>query len=151
VAEPGSARIFGEKGGPYWGSLPHVELTLSNVKRESKKGNWLLEWVARKIGFMERRQQRQAPSLEETAREFSQAAHYSCFAFLCYSFEYLHAYFRQNPFCGCLCLPLHLCLCCCSCFVFNCLGWTYVHPEEEEEEEFKDEEETEQQEPLLTP
>ena len=150
VAEPGAERVFGDKGGPYMGSLPHLELTLSQVKKEGQKSNWLLEWVARKVSFLERRQQRQAPSLEETAREFSNAAHLSCCAFLCYAFEFLHAYLRSNPLLGCLFLPCHVCLCCCCCFIFNCLG--YKHEAAEEEEEYAEEPEvqmTQMTEPLL--
>ena len=71
--------------------------------------------LLRKVGFAERRQQRQLPSLAEVNREFEQAFDEGPLSLCCCFLETAHFYFLANTFMGCLCFPVHSLMLFCSC------------------------------------
>ena len=74
----------------------------------------------RKLGFLERRQQRQLPSLGEVSREAQQAGEESWGSLLCYLVECCHFYFLANAIIGTLCCPCHFLTLLGSCMWYNC-------------------------------
>lgn len=89
-----------------------------------------LEEAVRKLTFLERRQQRQQPSLGESYRENVLALQEGWCFFLYYLLEQLHSCFLSNSILGFLCLPCHCLIC-----LFNCLYWRFLVPEEQQPEE----------------
>ncbi len=92
----------------------HIELTVSQLKKLASTIAQIAHDLLRKVGFMERRQQRQLPSLAEVNREFVQAAETGFFGLCCAALEGCHFYFLANSIMGFLCFPVHVLLLCCS-------------------------------------
>ena len=140
VEDPNAPFVF-EGVGPKVGSLGHLELTTSQVKKEAKVSNSILEGILRKVGFAERRQQRQAMSLSELARELAMAAALSLMTLTCFFFEVAHFYFLANPIFGFLCFPLHCCMCFSAICFYNVCGYSLEDFEPAEEQAEADAEE----------
>ena len=122
VENPLAETVFEGGLGPKVGGIAHGELTTSQCKKALGVSNGFLSTIAKKLTFMERRQQSQKPSLAEQAREFGMAGSLGCCAFLCYLLEFLHTAFENNAFLGFICLPFRLFMCCGACCFYNCFG-----------------------------
>ena len=96
-----------------------MELTTSQLKKYLKAMTKEVKDLLRKVGFVERRQQRQNPSLHEISRE-AQMSSETWGSIFCCLIEGCHAYLMLNPICGFLLCPFHFLCLLCSCFYYNC-------------------------------
>jgi len=123
AAGPNAFSLFGDSGGPMTSDvgLPsHTEYTLSQVKRYIMAMLALIGELLRKIGFLERRQQRQNPSLAELSREHSQAWAVSWGECCLWFMEASHSCCMMSSFWGFMCFPCHAFFVCVSCCYWKC-------------------------------
>ena len=103
----------------YYTSKAHLELTTSQSKKYLKFLTTQVKDLLRKVGFLERRQQRQNPSLAEISREAQMSSETWGGLFCCF-IEGCHAYLMLNPLWGFFLCPCHFVCLVCSCMWYNC-------------------------------
>ena len=123
VPAPTDYPLFGAQGGPMTGmvgSNAHTELTTSQNKKLLNLLNKLQQEALRKLGFMERRGQRQNPAISEQAREHGMSwAEGFCPMLLCVA-EGAHMCFMGSAIWGFLCCIPHVFIWCCTCCYWKC-------------------------------
>jgi hypothetical protein len=137
VDDPEAGTVFGETGGPVAGSVAHVELTTSQVKKEVKKLVKLAKEQLQKLSYSEGRLMMHKPSMSDFLRQLRQnIAAGACFTFL-FLGECCHFLLLGNPILCTLCLPFHCLLLCCTALLQTC----FCQKEEQwgEEDEYEEE------------
>lgn len=108
------------------GVLPHLERISRQTRNAARLTNDLLQSMLSKLGYMERRQQRQRASMEEGAREvrLSLGPGAGCCTIFFALMEMAHQYFLSNAIWGFICTLPH-----CFCWLFSfCYHWHVPPP-----------------------
>ena len=137
VDDPEKGTVFGSGMGPTLGSVAHVELITSQVKKEVKKLVKLGKDQLKKLSFSEARLMAHKPSMTDFLRQLRQAAAVGGCWVLLYLGNCLHFLLLGNPILCTLCIPFHCLLLCCTALLQTC----FCQPEEhwEDAEEYEEE------------